>query len=333
MSELNICYICNNTLSYVEMMGISIYSLIYNKALSTNLNIHIIHNGLNKEYQDKLQAMETAQVKLSFMLIPTELENLLAMEPDTNYLGHPETTYLGNSCLWRLYIPTLFSNYERILYIDCDTIIRKDLAELSTIDFEDNYCCATKTDFFNLKLFSYEYIKYQDKYYHKSTYYTKILDFPLEYFEKDKKPYVNAGILLFNIPKINKDNLVQKLIDNVNKYKECLILADQDVIPKTFGLQIKDLGIQYNFYTKDKDYHNASIIHIIGKTKLFHFSSWYRCHYFHEYIKYLQGSPFARNKYKIFILYVITKIRQYIVCVENSLKFMKRKKKEIVSNY
>jgi len=310
------------------MMGVSIYSLIHNKAPSTKLNIYIIHNGIHKKYQEKLQSMVKEHVKLSFVLIPTELDNLLTIEPDTNYLGHTDTTYLGNSCLWRLCIPILFSNYERILYIDCDTLIRKDLAALSTIDFENNYCCATKTDFFNLNLFSYEYIKYQGKYYHKSTYYTKILDFPLEYFEKDKNPYINAGVLLFNIPKINKDNLAQKLIDNVKPYKECLILPDQDIIAKTFGLQIKDLGIQYNFYTRDKDYHEAIIIHVIGRKKPIHFSSWYRFYYFHEYIKYLQSSPFAKNKYLIPILHVITKIRQYLVCLENAFKFIIRKKKK-----
>lgn len=328
MSELNIFYTCNNNPFYIKMMGVSIYSLIHNKASSTNLNIYIIHNGLNKKYQQKLQSMITDQVKISFVSIPPELENLLTIEPDTNYLSHTNTTYLGNSCLWRLCIPMLFSNYERILYLDCDTIIRKDLAELSTIDFEDNYCCATKTDFFDLNLFSHEYIKYQGKYYHKNTYYTKILDFPLEYFEKNKKSYINTGVLLFNIPKINKDNLAQKLIDNVKPYKECLILPDQDIIAKTFGLQIKDLGLQYNFYTRDKDYHKAIILHIIGRKKPIYFSSWYRFHYFTEYIKYLQGSPFAKNKYIIPILYIITKVRQYIVCVENVLKFGKRKERK-----
>ena len=40
---------------------------------------------------------------------------------------------------YKLYIPFILPHLKRILYLDGDTLVYKDLSELFNIDFQDNY--------------------------------------------------------------------------------------------------------------------------------------------------------------------------------------------------
>lgn len=181
-----------------------------------------------------------------------------------------------------------------MLYLDCDTLIRKDLEELYNQDFENNYLCALKAQFAFKSL--PEYVNYQGKIYHQSVYYSKILGLPLEYFEKHKKAYFNGGVILFNIVKINQDSLHKTLLENIIRYKDSLILPDQDILIKTFGLGMKDCTNLYNFFVSPRAYnkeHNskAYIYHYIYP-KAINPQKWHKTHLLKEYLHYLQQSSF-----------------------------------------
>lgn len=318
MKELNICYTADQANpTYIEMMGISIFSLIKNKAPTTKLNIFILHNGISKLYQQKIQSMVTKDCTIIFQ----DMKNQFIDLPN-------KFNYYPQAVIFRLLIPTLFPQLDRMLYIDCDTLIQKDLTELYNLQFHDNYICALKYPLKTTPRMTPMYVKYLGKNYHHSTYYTKILDLPLEYFEKGNCTYAYGGVLLFNIKKINEDHLDVALIANIKKYHECLILPDEEVLLKTFGLKIQNIHKNYNSVvhnmTKD-DYKNAVIAHHAGSHKPIEYKNWYRLSYFGDYVKYMQSSPFAKNKYLVTIWYFISKIRWYIVFMEYLIKSKSKK--------
>lgn len=70
----------------------------------------------------------------------------------------------------------VFSNLERIIYLDVDTLIFEDLGEMYNLHFNNNYVLGSQaTDLYVLK-------KYKIK----------------------AKYLINAGVLLFNIKEIRK---------------------------------------------------------------------------------------------------------------------------------
>ncbi len=107
--------------------------------------------------------------------------------------------------LYRLLLPDLLPEYDKILYIDCDVIVRNDLAKLfNSTDIGDNYLGAV---------------------------YEAALDFQEAHFREigcDPANYINAGFLIMNLELLRQNNMSEKFLDMLNATK--LEFWDQDVI-------------------------------------------------------------------------------------------------------
>ena len=101
---------------------------------------------------------------------------------------------------------------------------------------------------------------------------------------KERNFYFNSGIMLLNLEKIRKENIIRKAIIYFNTHNE--IFGDQDVLNVVFGWKIKPISYRYNcnstffeersanflsaFWEEDipnnhKDvYDNAVILHFAG---------------------------------------------------------------------
>ena len=115
----------------------------------------------------------------------------------------------------------MFPDLERIIYLDSDTLIRKDIYEMYTWPFNDNY----------------------------------ILGFPFytgyimkRYGIKKPEHYINGGCLLFNIKKIRKDNKDIDLLDLTIKRKKQWGFLEQDSINYAFYPKIGFLPLKYGIY-------------------------------------------------------------------------------------
>ena len=91
---------------------------------------------------------------------------------------------------YKLLLPFLFPDYERMIYLDGDTLIRKDISEMYNYPFNDNYILG----------FPFYMTYVMDKHGIKAEH------------------YINGGCLLFNIEQIRKDkkdiDLLQFTIKN-----------------------------------------------------------------------------------------------------------------------
>lgn len=301
------------------MMGVSIFSLIKNKNSHTKLNIFILYKDVPIDFQNIISSMANNNVTISFIEVKPEDEPQLG---NTN-----NSVYLNNSVLYRLLIPKLFLQMNRMLYLDCDTLIREDLSELYNKDFEDNYICTLKTNLY-LHSLSPEYINYQGNRYHKSDYYTKVLALPLEHFEKHKKSYLNSGVICFNIAKINQDGLDKELLNNVIKYQDSLIMPDQDVLIKTFGLKMKDCTSLYNFCIMPNyngKYNPKAYIYHYIYPKAINPKKWHKIPLLKEYLQYLQQSPFKLSNLTFKFYYYKAMLNKFRIYLYKGL-FHKNKK-------
>ena len=109
--------------------------------------------------------------------------------------GKNENAYCTPYTLLRLLADLIPQIPEKILYLDIDMMIAKDLSEL-----------------FNINISEYEYAAVKEKY---GSYLIR-------------PDYINAGMLLLNMKKIKETTLLEKARDLIKKRK--LIFADQDAI-------------------------------------------------------------------------------------------------------
>ena len=116
-----------------------------------------------------------------------------------------------------MFIPFLFPYLEKILYLDTDTLIFKDLSELFNLNFNHNFILGSQAT---------------DKYIIKK-------------FNIKVKVYINAGVLLFNIKKIRRHNKDFELLYYTMKNSKKLKYPEQDSINIIFNPKIRLLPYEY----------------------------------------------------------------------------------------
>ena len=153
--------------------------------------------------------------------------------------------HVSTACFFRLLIPLLFPNLDRALYVDCDTLCLGDISELYNTDFENNYLIGSRV---------YRYSIYQ----------AKELDIPY---------YINSGMLLLNIPLMNKENYFQQIKDRWYGAveKQHPFSADETIINWCFHDKIKLVNEKWNYcYNREYDdrvVKSPVILHFVGKDK------------------------------------------------------------------
>ena len=127
----------------------------------------------------------------------------------------------------------------------------------------------------------------------------------------DRK-YINAGVLLLNIPKMREEKIYEKLCETTISLGKQIQFQDQDIINIVCRGRVKELPERYNFTTENAIKHpqerdKAVIVHYTGRAKPW--SVW-KCPNPQSrlYFDYLKKTPYKndiwsyrlkRSKYKI----------------------------------
>ena len=118
--------------------------------------------------------------------------------------------YFTLTIYFRLFIPSMFPQYDKGIYIDSDVVLTDDIAKLFDIDIGENYIGACND--------------------------LSIADIPplVAYTEKavgvNAKEYINSGVLLMNLKKMRDDDLEGHFLSLLNKYHFDSIAPDQDYL-------------------------------------------------------------------------------------------------------
>lgn len=156
----------------------------------------------------------------------TELERVKIIRYDEELLTEFDSKLCGykhvsKTCFVRFLIPKYLENEDRALYLDGDTICKGDLSEYYNAEFDNNYIIGCQ---------GIDYSKIQAK--------ELNIDF-----------YINSGVLLFNIPLMNKENYLEQI---KNTWRGCLgkprvFSADETIINYVFHKKIKLISEKYNY--------------------------------------------------------------------------------------
>ena len=185
-------------------------------------------NSSNIEIFESLK--EKYQVKINYYIIP-------------NIFGSSLRWTDGTDCVYyKILIPFMFPDYERMIYLDGDTLIRKDILEMFKCPFNDTY----------------------------------ILGFPFymghvmeAYGIKKPEHYINGGCLLFNIKKIRHDYKDLDLFSATIKNNTIWRFREQDAINYVFYPNIGFLPLKFGIYMIGSKYmFNALAAHVYSKLNL-----------------------------------------------------------------
>ena len=215
--------------NYVPFLSIAIVSLLKsNEKEFDKINIFILDDGISEKNKIKLQNT-MKNFECEFIFIKTKkldkLDiNLMVLERNMNISSL--TTYS------RLFISNLLpNNIDKILYLDCDSLIVGSVKEFWEENI-DNYYCAGVLDCINTTIKN-------------------------ELGFSNDDDYINAGVLLINLKKWREDNVEVKFIEFMAKNQHRYYQHDQGVINNVFKDKIKIVDPKYNlqihFQTFDYD--------------------------------------------------------------------------------
>ena len=156
------------------------------------------------------------------------------------------------------YLP---DSLDRILYLDPDIIILKDLKDLYNMDFEDKYYIGAS----NVKELLRKINESKNN-------------------APKNSPYLNTGVLLINLKELRKLNQSEEIYNYILKRKLLLTLPDQDILQGLYGDKVKEIdNLKYNLSDRTITFYNLShglskidlkwvddncyIIHYFGRNK------------------------------------------------------------------
>lgn len=155
-----------------------------------------------------------------------------------------EVRNISTACYYRMMIPWLIPNVDKIIYCDGDIIVHTPLTELFDIDLKDKYVAGnnsvTGKGWADIKKYLYG-------------------------IGLDNKEYINSGVLVINSALQRKDNLKVKY-EELSKKK--FLYQDQDIINIVCKGKIRHFHFKYNlppyYLGVHKEINNRYILHYAG---------------------------------------------------------------------
>lgn len=259
--------------NYSEQLATTIVSILKNDKSNSEFNFFVLDNGISEANKQKILKLKSFKTfEISFLPVDGKMfENL-------------PTIYHITSVSYNRLLLSVLINVDKLLFLDCDLLVRADLKELYEQDFENSYACVVKE-----RLSKETYIRKQIK------------NLGLKY-------YFNAGVMLLNLKKIREDFIEEKCFDFIKTSSEKILLMDQCVLNYAFQDNVKFLGKEWNYqyklgYSKGlykifSKENEIKILHFVGAEKPYY---GYAHPFEDEYFKCLKLTPY-KVSYLVFKL-------------------------------
>ncbi len=273
--------------TYAPYCAVAIASVINNTSLQNNYDIVILNESLSDENKEKLSELALGKENISLRFF--SMTQLIEEHKDLFYVSE----HFSVAMYYRFFIPQIFAKYNKALYLDCDIVAEKDVADLFVTDLKEAYAAAVEDCV----------IMQKGEYLHKTLALSKDCN------------YFNSGVMLFSVENLKRVDLLKEACELLTKHKDAR-WPDQDILNILFQGKLVFLDPRWNLITDLQAYYglhyvsyptnNADffaklgqdaterpyIIHFAGKKK-----PWFpiQTYHAHRFWHYSQKTPFHKS--------------------------------------
>ena len=200
--EINLFFSCDE--NYIPFFAVTLQS-IKNHASNDNFySIKVLHgNTIKFTTQESITKLfESQNFEIQFVDISQQIKPFFSNLHTRDY--YSKSTY------YRLFIPNLYQEMDKALYLDSDIVVLDDVANLYNVDLKDNYVAGVHDQAVEIIPEFQEYVVNRIG-------------------VKKQEDYFNAGILLMNLEKLRKINFQEKFIELLNRVTY-VVAQDQDYL-------------------------------------------------------------------------------------------------------
>ena len=194
---------------YSMPCGICLTSIFENNK-TVKVHVYILTNGLS--LRTKVKYNECAEFY-------NQQVDIIEIKDDAFDL-YPVTEHFQKSIYYRFLFPDILKNCDKLLYLDVDTIITKNIESLFNIDISKHLCGV-------------------------------IIDSACDDVRQKNRvaiqgDYFNSGVLLMNLSKWRDQDIARKCMQYLREYPDRCVYPDQDALNIVMDKKIKYLPIEYN---------------------------------------------------------------------------------------
>lgn len=223
---MNILYASND--GYARHLGVSLYSLLEHNKDSEDIMIYILSVSMSEENQARLREIAG---QFGRKLAVIEMGNL-----EERFHGTIDTRGFDISAMTRLFAADVLPDFvDRILYLDCDTVVLGNLERLWRKEMGNALVGMVPEPTV------YEEMRVS-------------ID-----LEKDD-PYYNSGVLLINVRGWREEKVSEKLLAYYAAKGGNLFACDQDTINGALRGRIMTLSPRYNFITNYRYFQYETLV-------------------------------------------------------------------------
>lgn len=191
--------------NYAPFLVIAIHSMVQHLNKNNTYKVYILHTNISDKHKTMINKYASENLTIEFVNITKNLEAI----SKKLYLRD----YYTKAIYYRLFIPNLFPQYKKAVYLDCDIVILDDIAKLYNHNLKDKVVGAIEDDV------------------------VAVMPTFGEYVEKmvgvNRYKYFNSGVMVMNLEKLRKNNIEDKFINLLSQFR-FIIAPDQDLFNALF---------------------------------------------------------------------------------------------------
>ena len=209
-----ITIVCASSDSYAPYCGVMLTSLLSNNR-NHRIECFILSGDMGKDNRQRFsQLAEEFSQKITVLDIDKEIFSKLPIGERFSNISY--------EAYFRLLMPSLLSDRDRALYLDCDMVVKDDLSELWNTDLE-GYAIAAVQDTLRMR--------------------KKCLS-RLGFDANDG--YFNSGMGLYNLQFLRQFEFEKKVWDFVDRQYHLIVYHDQDIINCVCHGLIREVSPKWN---------------------------------------------------------------------------------------
>lgn len=245
--------------NYLPFLAITLQSLYENCSKNYEYKIYVLNTGVRAEFKEKILRYSKDGFSVRFVDVSKPLQEIAAHLHMRDY--YTTTTY------FRIFIASMFPQYDKAIYLDCDTVVLGDIANLYEIELADNLIAGAPCEGVNSFHVYKKYVR-------------EVTGLNPDY-------YFNAGVLLMNLKAFREEGFYTQFAKLLQEYKFTLI-QDQDYLNVLCQDRVLRLPRAWNKSPVAKDLlarEELCIVHYLMTWKPWHYADVPYGEYFWEYAK------------------------------------------------
>jgi len=185
--------------NYAPFLVIAIHSMAQHLNKNNTYKVYVLQVNISEKHKEMINKYATDNLTIEFVDITKNLEAI----SKKLYLRD----YYTNAIYYRVFIPNLFPQFNKAIYLDCDIVILDDIAKLYNHKLKDKVIGAIEEDVM------------------------AVMPTFGEYAEKmvgvNRYKYFNSGVMVMNLDKLRKNQTEDKFINLLSQFR-FIIAPDQD---------------------------------------------------------------------------------------------------------